>query len=175
VPAPVLGIDLGTTNSLAAVVGPDGRPRAIRGPDGEALVPSVVSFAEGGGVLVGRAARRRATLDPAHTVFSVKRLMGKGLEDLTELERRLCPYEFVPVEGKVLRLRLRGKELSPPEVSALILREVVDRAATALGERPTRAVITVPAYFDEPQKQAGCTTARSRSTTSAAGPSTCRS
>lgn len=153
-PAPAIGIDLGTTNSLAAFVGPDGRPVAIPGPDGDPIVPSVVSFAENGGVLVGRAARRRAVDDPRHTVFSVKRLMGKGIEDLTEVERRHCPHEFVPVEGKLLRLRLRGREHTPQEISAMILREVADRASAKLGEPVRKVVITVPAYFDESQKQA---------------------
>jgi molecular chaperone DnaK (HSP70) len=153
-PAPAIGIDLGTTNSLAAYVAADGKPVALTGADGESIVPSVVSFAEGGGVLVGRAARRRAVDDPRHTVFSVKRLMGKGLEDLTEVERKLCPYEFVPVEGKLLRVRIRGKEYTPQEISAMILREVAARASVHFGEPVTRAVVTVPAYFDEPQKQA---------------------
>ncbi|HKE01863.1 MAG TPA: Fe-S protein assembly chaperone HscA [Planctomycetota bacterium] len=153
-PAPVLGIDLGTTNSLAARVGDDGKPHAIRGADGEAIVPSVVSFADAGSVLVGRAARRRAVDDPTHTVFSVKRLMGKGIEDLTEVERRHFPHDLVPGEGKQLRLRIRGREVTPQEVSALVLREVVDRAGAAIGEKVERVVVTVPAYFDEQQKQA---------------------
>jgi len=155
--APAIGIDLGTTNSLAAVVGGDGKPGALLGADGEALVPSVVSFAESGAVFVGRAARRRAVEDPTHTVFSVKRLMGKGIEDLTDVERRHCPYEFVPVEGKLLRLKIRGRELTPQEISAMILREVADRASAALGAPVQRAVITVPAYFDEAQKHATMT------------------
>ncbi len=153
-PAPVLGIDLGTTNSLVARVGADGKPAAIAGPDGSVIVPSVVSFAENGAILVGRAARRRAVEDADHTVFSVKRLMGKGPEDLTDLERRHCPFEFVPGEGKLVRLRLRGREYTPQEISAKILRELVDRASAAVGEKITRVVITVPAYFDESQKQA---------------------
>ncbi|MBL8692592.1 MAG: Fe-S protein assembly chaperone HscA [Planctomycetes bacterium] len=152
--APVLGIDLGTTNSLAALVGADGKPAALRGLDGEAIVPSVVSFAEGGAVVVGRAARRRAADDPMHTVFSVKRLMGKGIEDLTEVERSHCPYEFVPADGSQLRLKIRGREYTPQEISAQILREVVNRASAVVGETVTRVVITVPAYFDESQKQA---------------------
>lgn len=152
--APAIGIDLGTTNSLAAVVGPDGVPRALEGADGEVLVPSVVSFAENGSVLVGRAARRRAVDDPRHTIFSVKRLMGKGIEDLTAVERKLCPYDFVADEGKLLRLRIRDRQYTPQEISAMILREVVARASATLGETVAKAVITVPAYFDEPQKQA---------------------
>jgi Fe-S protein assembly chaperone HscA len=152
--APAIGIDLGTTNSLAAYAGSNGKPAAIQGPDGDPIVPSVVSFAENGAVLVGRAARRRAAEDPRNTIFSVKRLMGKGIENLTEVERALCPYEFVPVEGKLLKLKIRGAEYTPQQISAYILREVADRASAHFGDRVEKAVITVPAYFDESQKQA---------------------
>lgn len=153
-PAPAIGIDLGTTNSLAAYVGDDGKPVAIRGADGEAIVPSCVSFAENGAVLVGRAARRRATEDPLHTIFSVKRLMGKGIENLTDVERALCPYEFVPGDGKIIKIKIRDREYTPQEISAMILREVAGRASATLGGEATKVVITVPAYFDESQKQA---------------------
>ncbi|MFN0207458.1 MAG: molecular chaperone DnaK [Planctomycetota bacterium] len=155
--APAIGIDLGTTNSLAAIVGDDGKPVAIRGADGDPYIPSVVSFAENGAVVVGRAARRRASEDPLHTIFSVKRLMGKGIEDLTEVERTYCPYEFAPVEGKLLKIKIRGREYTPQEISALILREVAARASAHFKENVTKAVITVPAYFDESQKQATMT------------------
>lgn len=153
-PAPAIGIDLGTTNSLAAYVDESGKPVAIAGDDGEVIVPSVVSVAEGGTVLVGRAARRRAVEDPRNTIFSVKRLMGKGVTDLTDLERTLCPFEFIAQDDKNIRIKIRDAAYTPEQISAWILREVAGRASSRLGEPVTKAVITVPAYFDEPQKQA---------------------
>jgi Fe-S protein assembly chaperone HscA len=146
-----VGIDLGTTFSLAAYV-ENGRPVVVRDADGVALVPSVISFHEDGSVLVGSPARERALADPEHTIFSVKRLMGRTLADL-EKELQLIPHQIVEretAEGrKVLRVKIAGREQTPEELSALILREVRQRAGN-----PTRAVITVPAYFDDSQRQA---------------------
>jgi molecular chaperone DnaK len=147
----VVGIDLGTTFSLAAFV-EGGRPVVVRDAKGVALVPSVISFHADGSVLVGSAARDRALSDPEHTIFSVKRLMGRTLADL-EKELKLIPHQIVEREAadgrKVLRVRIAGREYTPEELSALILKEVRKRA----GE-PTKAVITVPAYFDDSQRQA---------------------
>src|SRR5438105_3771194 len=147
----VVGIDLGTTFSLAAYV-EDGRPVAVRDEHGVALVPSVISFHDDGTVLVGSAARDRALSDPEHTIFSVKRLMGRTLADL-EKELKLIPHQIVEreMEGgrKVLRVRIAGREHTPEELSALILKEVRRRAGN-----PSKAVITVPAYFDDTQRQA---------------------
>jgi Fe-S protein assembly chaperone HscA len=147
----VVGIDLGTTFSLAAHV-ENGRPVVVRDSNGVALVPSVISFHEDGSVLVGSAARDRALADPEHTIFSVKRLMGRTLADL-EKELPLIPHQIVEretAEGrKVLHVKLAGRELTPEELSALILREVRQRAGN-----PSKAVITVPAYFDDSQRQA---------------------
>src|SRR5690348_108719 len=147
----VVGIDLGTTFSLAARM-EDGRPVVVRDETGTALVPSVISFFEDGTVLVGSAARRRALSDPEHTIFSVKRLMGRTLADL-EKELKLIPHQIVEREvepgRKVLRVRIAGREHTPEELSALILKEVRKRAGN-----PTKAVITVPAYFDDAQRQA---------------------
>jgi molecular chaperone DnaK len=147
----IIGIDLGTTNSLAAFV-QDGLPHVVRDSSGNALVPSVISFHDDGAVLVGAAARERALSDPEHTIFSVKRLMGRTLADLQE-ELPLIPHQIVERETetgrKVLHVRVAGRELTPEELSAIILREVRHRAGN-----PTKAVITVPAYFDDSQRQA---------------------
>src|SRR5947209_8443564 len=147
----VVGIDLGTTFSLAAYM-ERGRPVVVRDENGVALVPSVISFFEDGSVLVGSEARRRALSDPEHTVFSIKRLMGRTLVDLQK-ELPLIPYQVVerePEPGrKVLHVKIAGHEHTPEELSALILQEVRRRAGN-----PTRAVITVPAYFDDSQRQA---------------------
>jgi len=148
---PAVGIDLGTTFSLAAYV-EAGRPRVVRDEHGNALVPSVVSFFEDGTVLVGTAARERALSDPDHTIFSVKRLMGRTLADLAA-ELPLIPHQIVEREAeggrKVLNVVIAGQEHTPEELSAIILREV-----RRLAGNPTKAVITVPAYFDDSQRQA---------------------
>lgn len=147
----VVGIDLGTTYSLAAYV-ENGQPRVVRDANGVALIPSCISFHEDGSVLVGTAAKQRALLDPEHTIFSVKRLMGRTLADLRR-ELELIPHQIVERETdtgrKVLHVRIAGREYTPEELSAMILKEVRARAGN-----PTKAVITVPAYFDDSQRQA---------------------
>jgi Fe-S protein assembly chaperone HscA len=147
----VVGIDLGTTFSLAAYV-ENGRPVVVRDDRGTALVPSCLSFHEDGTVLVGTAARERALSDPEHTVFSVKRLMGRTLTDLQK-ELELIPHQITEHEvadgRRVLHVTIAGREYTPEELSALILKEVRQRAGN-----PTKAVITVPAYFDDTQRQA---------------------
>lgn len=147
----VVGIDLGTTFTLAAYV-KDGNPSVVRDGQGNALVPSVISFHEDGSVLVGSAARERALSDPDHTIFSVKRLMGRTLADLQK-ELKMIPHQIVERETadgrKVLQVRIGEKEYTPEELSAMILREI-----RKLAGNPTKAVITVPAYFDDSQRQA---------------------
>jgi molecular chaperone DnaK len=147
----VVGIDLGTTYSLAAYM-EDGRPVVVRDAQGVALIPSCISFFEDGSVLVGTAAKARALSDPEHTIFSVKRLMGRTLADLKK-ELQLIPHQIIERETadgrKVLHVRIAGREYTPEELSAMILREVRQRAGN-----PTQAVITVPAYFDDSQRQA---------------------
>ena len=147
----VVGIDLGTTFSLAAFV-ENGRPVVVRDATGIALVPSCISFHEDGSVLVGSAAKERALSDPEHTIFSVKRLMGRTLADLKK-ELELIPHQIVERETadgrKVLHVKIGGREYTAEELSALILKEVRTRAGN-----PTKAVITVPAYFDDSQRQA---------------------
>lgn len=155
-PPPILGIDLGTTFSLAATMGPDG-PLMIRDADGDARVPSVIGFESDGTVSIGQKARKQILLNPENTVYSVKRLIGKTMEDL-KAELSYVPYQVVEreLEGKrkVLHVRLRDREHTPEELSAMILRRVVDRAEAQLGKRSEKVVITVPAYFDESQRQA---------------------
>src|SRR5689334_16376697 len=147
----VVGIDLGTTNSLVAHVA-DASPAVIAG-EGGPLVPSVVHYAAGGGVLVGRAAQARALEAPRDTLASVKRLIGRGTQDLAAV-RAMLPYELVGDE-RAVRVRVAGgRAVSPVEVSAEVLKELAARAEAALGGPVEGAVITVPAYFDDAQRQA---------------------
>ena len=148
--SPIVGIDLGTTNSLVAIVR-DGAPRILKTREGRNLVPSIVSF-ETGSPVVGFEAKKKKVRDAGQTVFSVKRLLGRGLEDLSR-DAQSLPYEIVSGEGGV-RIRVNGKTYSPIDISAMILRELKLGAEQALGTPVTRAVITVPAYFNDSQRQA---------------------
>ena len=150
--APVVGIDLGTTNSLIAYMDM-GVPRVISDAQGAPLLPSILSVDESGEILVGRSARDRLVTDPKNTVFSVKRLMGKGIEDVRE-EIDLFHFPITDDSREVIRLNLRGQVLTPPEVSAHILRKLKEAADKFFGEPVRQAVITVPAYFDDAQRQA---------------------
>ena len=148
-----LGIDLGTTNSLGALWH-EGRPIVLH-PQGESgYVPSVIYFPEQGEPIVGREARDRATMDPAHALFSIKRFMGRGLKDVAvDIGNVPCPVSETP--GGVIQFEMRGRKYTPQQLSALILMKVHDQACRALGgSELTRAVITVPAYFDEAQRVA---------------------
>jgi molecular chaperone DnaK (HSP70) len=154
----VVGIDLGTTNSLVAYV-EGGVPQIIRDSGGDGLVPSVVSAAVDGTIYVGREAQRRLLTDAGRTVYSVKRFMGKGLEDVRD-ETRLFPFRITGDAGSVVRIGLGEREFTPPEISAFILRELKHRAeAFFAGQGDVdpgvdRAVITVPAYFNDAQRTA---------------------
>ncbi len=149
----VIGIDLGTTNSLPAIWR-DGRPEVLRVEGEPALVPSVVNFPEEGPPLVGHAARAQAVVDPRHTIFSIKRFMGRGLAD-ARADARSLPFEVSENENGVLQIDVRGRKITPPEISALILRRVIEQAEEAFGGAEVQsAVITVPAYFDDAQRQA---------------------
>jgi molecular chaperone DnaK len=148
--APVVGIDLGTTNSLIAFMDLTG-PRIIAGADGGKLVPSVVHA--GKSVLVGEAGRRMLIDDPPRTVYSVKRLMGRGVEDVAG-EAALFPFRIAAGSESVIRLQLGERSFTPPEISALILQELKRNAEAHLGREVTQAVITVPAYFNDAQRQA---------------------
>ena len=148
----IVGIDLGTTNSLVAIV-EDGKPRVIPGPDGSNLVPSVVYFEEGGNVLVGNPAREKMVTKPKNTIFSIKRFMGKGLAHV-RADLALLPFEVSETSDSIVRLRIFGREYTPPQISSFILRELKRSAEAALGEEIVNAVITVPAYFNDAQRQA---------------------
>ena len=147
----IVGIDLGTTNSLVAHVDAAGIPRVIPDAEGRRLLPSVVAYTPAG-IVVGEAARRQLARNPARTIYSVKRFMGRGGEDVRE-EARHVPFEIAPSD-EVVRIRVGDREVTPPEVSAEILRTLKQQAEAHFGEPVDKAVITVPAYFNDAQRQA---------------------
>src|SRR6202045_5134033 len=150
--AKAVGIDLGTTNSVIAVV-EGGQPRVIPNAEGARTTPSVVAFTEQGERLVGQLARRQAILNPKATIYSAKRFIGRRFDEV-ESELHAVSYDVVPGPNDAVRFRIRGKLYAPEEISALVLRKLADDAAKFLGERVTEAVITVPAYFNDSQRQA---------------------
>ena len=150
----IVGIDLGTTNSLVAYMdAQSGQPKCIRGPYGSTLCPSVVSIDADRSIVVGEPAKRRLLRQPERTIYSVKRLMGRGPADVQD-ELKLFPFRIDPTSNNVIRVRLGEKVFTPPEISAFILRELKNWAEAFFGEAIDRAVITVPAYFDDAQRQA---------------------
>src|SRR5271167_764462 len=152
--ARIVGIDLGTTNSLVAYIDPQTKePKCIPGPYGSTLCPSVVSLDADGSIIVGHAARRRLLTQPERTIYSVKRLMGRGSADV-QTELKLFPFRIDPNSKNVIRVQLGDKYFTPPEISAFILRELKNWAEAFLGETVERAVVTVPAYFNDAQRQA---------------------
>ena len=148
----VVGIDLGTTNSLVAFMDLTG-PRIIPGADGDKLVPSVVSVNAGGEIVVGNPARELLLTQPERTVYSVKRLMGRGLQDVAE-ELKLFPFRIAPGSESVIQLQLGDRTYTPPEVSAFVLRQLKQNAEEYFGVPVSKAVVTVPAYFNDAQRQA---------------------
>jgi molecular chaperone DnaK len=149
-----VGIDLGTTNSLVAYVDPKtGEPKCIPGPNGSTLCPSVVSLDPDGSIIVGEPARRRLLTQPDRTIYSVKRLMGRGVADIQD-ELKLFPFRIDPSSQNVIRVKLGDRYFTPPEISSFILRELKNWAEAYFGESVERAVITVPAYFNDAQRQA---------------------
>lgn len=148
--APIVGIDLGTTNSLVAYMADDG-PRVILGKRGQAKVPSIVGLTDNG-LLIGDPAKEHLVRDPSRTIYSVKRFMGKAVADVAE-ELKYFPYTLQE-KGGVIRIQVGEKTYSPPQVSAMILKELKLLAEARLGEEITKAVITVPAYFNDSQRQA---------------------
>jgi molecular chaperone DnaK len=148
----VLGIDLGTTNSCMAVM-EGGEPVVIPNAEGERVTPSVVAFTKQGERLVGRLAKRQAITNPENTVFSIKRFMGRRFEEVTEEIKRV-PYRVVRAHNGDAWVRLGDRDYAPPEISAMILQKLKQDAEAYLGEKITQAVITVPAYFNDSQRQA---------------------
>jgi molecular chaperone DnaK len=150
----VVGIDLGTTNSCVAIMDGD-QSVVIANAEGTRTTPSVVGFAGSGERLVGQSARRQAMTNAENTIYAVKRLMGRKFDD-PEVQRHVltCPYEVVPAPNGDAHVRVRGRDYSPPEISAIILQKMRQTAEDWLGEEVTEAVVTVPAYFDDAQRQA---------------------
>ncbi len=148
----VIGIDLGTTNSVVAVM-ESGDPVVITNQEGSRLTPSVVAFTKDGERLVGQVARRQAISNPENTIFSIKRFMGRRHEEVTH-EIQLVPYKVARAANGDVRVEVRGKQYPPPEISAMILQKLKEAAEAYLGEKVTQAVITVPAYFNDSQRQA---------------------
>ncbi len=148
----VIGIDLGTTYSVVAVM-EGGDPVVITNAEGGRLTPSVVGFGKDGERLVGQVARRQAITNPENTVFSIKRFMGRRFSEVTQ-EIKLVPYKVIGSGNGDVRVEVRGKQYSPPEISAMILQKLKESAEAYLGEKVTQAVITVPAYFNDSQRQA---------------------
>ncbi|MEU7873068.1 molecular chaperone DnaK [Dactylosporangium sp. NPDC049140] len=150
--ARAVGIDLGTTNSVIAAF-EGGQPTVMPNAEGSRTTPSVVAYTDTGERLVGQLARRQSVLNPKGTVYSAKRFIGRKFDEITE-EVRTVTYDVVPGPDRTARFDIRGKQVSPEEVSAQILRKLADDAAKYLGEKVTEAVITVPAYFNDAQRQA---------------------
>ncbi len=148
----IIGIDLGTTNSCVAVV-EGGEPSVIPNTEGGRTTPSVVGFSKDGERLVGAVAKRQAVTNPEATVYSIKRFMGRRLEEVPE-ERSRMPYKVVPGTGGMISVEVAGKSYTPPEISAAVLQKMKQTAEDYLGEEVSEAVITVPAYFNDSQRQA---------------------
>jgi molecular chaperone DnaK len=148
----IIGIDLGTTNSVVAVM-EGGKPTVIANQEGSRTTPSVVAFASGGERLVGQLAKRQAVTNPERTIFSIKRLMGRRYDEAA-YEVRTLPFRVVRGENDTARVEVDGKVFSPPEISAMVLQKLKGAAEDYLGEKVSKAVITVPAYFNDAQRQA---------------------
>ena len=148
----IIGIDLGTTNSVVAVM-EGGEPVVITNPEGSRITPSVVGFTKSGERLVGQVAKRQAVTNPENTVFSIKRFMGRKFDEVNE-EMKMVPYAVVRASNGDVRVKAGGKEYPPREISAMILQKLKQAAEEYLGQTVTKAVITVPAYFNDAQRQA---------------------
>jgi len=148
----IIGIDLGTTNSVVAVMeGND--PVVIPNSEGHRTTPSVVAFTKTGERLVGQTAKRQAVTNPANTVSSIKRFMGRRYNEITN-EASMVPYKVVKGENETARVQIGDRVYSPPEISAMVLQKMKQTAEDYLGQKVTEAVITVPAYFNDSQRQA---------------------
>jgi len=148
----IIGIDLGTTNSVVAVM-EGGDPVVIPNAEGGRTTPSVVAFTKDGERLVGQVAKRQAVTNPKNTVFSIKRFMGRRMGEVTEESKRV-PYKVVPGPNDLVAVEISGKKYTPPEISAMILQKMKQTAEDYLGHKVEKAVITVPAYFNDSQRQA---------------------
>lgn len=152
--AKIIGIDLGTTNSCVAVM-ENGKPKVIENSEGTRTTPSIVAYTEDNEVLVGASAKRQAITNPKNTLFAVKRLIGRRFdEDMVQRDIKMVPYSIVKADNNDAWVEVRGKKIAPPEVSAQVLMKMKKTAEDYLGETVTEAVITVPAYFNDSQRQA---------------------
>src|SRR6186713_3128407 len=148
----IIGIDLGTTNSVVAVM-EGGEPVVITNPEGSRLTPSVVAFTKSGERLVGQVAKRQAVTNPENTIFSIKRFMGRRHSEVNE-EMKMVPYQVASAPNGDVRVKISDKDYAPPEISGMILQKLKQAAEEYLGQPVTKAVITVPAYFNDAQRQA---------------------
>jgi molecular chaperone DnaK len=152
--AKVIGIDLGTTNSVVAIM-EGGDPNVLTNSEGARTTPSVVAFTESGERLVGQVARRQAITNPQNTVSAIKRLIGRRYDDpLVQKAMKVLPYKIVKADNGDAWVEIRGKKYSPAEISAFVLQKMKQTAEDYLGEKVSEAVITVPAYFNDSQRQA---------------------
>ena len=152
--AKIIGIDLGTTNSCVAIMDGDA-PRIIENSEGDRTTPSIVAFGEGDEVMVGQSAKRQAVTNPENTLFAVKRLIGRRFdEEVVQRDIKLVPYKIIKADNGDAWIQSRGNKMAPPEVSARILQKMKKTAEEFLGEEVTEAVVTVPAYFNDSQRQA---------------------
>ena len=148
----IIGIDLGTTNSVVAVM-EGSEPTVITNPEGNRLTPSIVAFAKGDERLLGQVAKRQAVTNPENTIFSIKRFMGRRFDEVSE-EMKMVPYETVEAANGDARVRAGGAEYSPPQISAMVLQKLKQAAEEYLGQKIEKAVLTVPAHFNDAQRQA---------------------
>jgi len=152
--AKAIGIDLGTTNSCVAIM-EGNQPKVIENAEGLRTTPSIVAFGNNGETLIGQAAKRQAITNPANTVFAIKRLVGRRYDDpIVDKDKSLVPYKIVRGDNGDAWVEARGKRYSPSQISAFILQKMKETAEAYLGEKVTQAVITVPAYFSDSQRQA---------------------
>ena len=152
--AKIIGIDLGTTNSCVAIMDGDA-PRIIENSEGDRTTPSIVAFGEGDEVMVGQSAKRQAVTNPENTLYAVKRLIGRRFdEEVVQRDIKLVPYKIIKADNGDAWIESRGNKMAPPEVSARILQKMKKTAEEFLGEEVTEAVVTVPAYFNDSQRQA---------------------
>ena len=148
----IIGIDLGTTNSCVAIM-EGGQPKVLINAQGARTTPSVVAFTEKGERLVGQPAKHQQVTNPRNTIYSIKRFMGRRTDEVAK-EQRMVPYEVLGSGADLVKVNIRGKQYTPPEISAIVLQELKKVAEDYLGEKVERAVITVPAYFNDAQRQA---------------------
>src|ERR1700733_179828 len=148
----IIGIDLGTTNSVVSVM-EGGQPVVIPNQEGGRTTPSVVGFAKSGERLVGQVAKRQAVTNAENTIYSIKRFMGRRFDEVNE-EMKMGPYKVGKTQNGDVRVNISGKEYSPPEISAMVLQKLKTAAEDYLGQKVDKAVITVPAYFNDAQRQA---------------------